>query len=42
MKSFDELMSRFPEELVNKLKSTEQNPKWHPEGNAYNHERIVF
>lgn len=27
----------FPFTLLSQLKQTEQNPKWHPEGNVWNH-----
>ena len=42
MKSFEEMMSRFPDEIIDKLKKTEQNPKWHPEGVVWEHSKIVY
>lgn len=39
---FEELINRFPIEIVDKLKKTEQNPIWHPEGCVYNHVKIVY
>jgi len=42
MLQFEEAIHRFPKELVNKLKETQQNPKYHKEGSIYNHIKIVF
>ncbi|MCK9445664.1 HD domain-containing protein [bacterium] len=39
---FEELINRFPAELVDGLKNTEQNPIWHPEIYVYNHIKIVY
>ena len=40
--TFDELYSRLPEQLRNAMKECEQDPVWHPEGNAEIHTRLVF
>ncbi len=42
IRNFEEMIERFPADLVRSLKKTEQNPEWHPEGNVYNHIKIVF
>lgn len=34
-------MKKYPLNLLLKLKSTEQSPKYHPEGNAWNHTMLV-
>ena len=39
---FEELINRFPKDIVDGLKTTEQNPIWHPEGEVYNHILIVY
>ena len=39
---FETLINRLPADLVNTLKSTEQDPIWHPEGNIYIHTKLVF
>lgn len=39
---FNDIMSRFPSELLESLKSTPQNPKWHPEGCVLNHIEMVY
>lgn len=42
MYDFGDLINRLPQEIVYKLISTDQNPKWHPEGNCYIHTYQVF
>ena len=39
---FNEAISRFPEFVTDFLKTTPQNPKWHPEGCVMNHVELVF
>lgn len=39
---FNEIMSRFPSDLLESLKDTPQNPKWHPEGCVLNHIEMVY
>jgi len=39
---FEELINRLPSEIVEKLKSTKENPLYHPEGTVYNHINLVF
>ena len=40
--NFEEMINRFPKELVDKLKNTQQNPKYHKEGDVYIHTKLVF
>lgn len=43
--SFKYIYKNIPEELkisVDKMRYTEQSSKWHPEGNVYNHTKIVL
>jgi predicted kinase len=40
--SFQRLIDKFPKEVVDKLRTTEQNPNWHPEISVYNHLYIVY
>lgn len=43
--TFETFIREIPEpikEILNLCKTTPQSPKWHPEGNVYNHIRIVF
>jgi hypothetical protein len=40
--NFEEYISKLPKEIVEKLRRSKQNPKWHPEGSVYNHLKIVF
>lgn len=40
--TFNEILSFLPKEIIEQLKETEQNPKWHPEGNVYNHLKLVY
>ena len=40
--SFEEYINKLPKEIIERLKKAEQNPKWHPEGNVYNHLKQVF
>lgn len=42
MDSFELMINRFPKEIVEALKNTEQNPKYHPEGQVYWHIKKVF
>lgn len=42
MKSFEEMINRFPEEIIKALKNLEQNEKYHKEGSVYNHIKLVF
>lgn len=39
---FNEAINRFPEAMVQCLKDTQQNPKWHAEGAVFNHIQMVF
>jgi hypothetical protein len=39
---FEDLINRLPKSLVQKLKDTNQDKKWHSEGSAYNHIKMVF
>lgn len=36
------LINRLPKEVVEQLKSTEQNPRYHAEGNVYVHTQMVL
>jgi len=40
--SYKTLMSRLPKDVIDRLKSTEQSPKFHKEGNVYIHTQMVF
>ncbi|MGD9678162.1 MAG: AAA family ATPase [Vulcanibacillus sp.] len=40
--SFEDMISLFPDEIVDKLKKTIQDPKWHSEGPVYEHIKLVF
>lgn len=40
--TFDELWNRLPDFIRTAMKSCEQDPKWHPEGNTYTHTEMVF
>lgn len=43
--SWDEILSKAPKEIVDlieKSKTTQQSPKWHPENEVYNHIKIVY
>jgi predicted HD phosphohydrolase len=42
MELFEEAINRFPKEVVSALKKTEQDPKHHPEGNVYEHIKLVY
>ena len=42
MSQFEEFINRLPTEVVQQLKDTKQDVKWHPEGNVYNHIKLVF
>lgn len=37
-----ELLNEYPFIMLSKLKDTEQSPKYHPEGNAWNHTMLVI
>jgi hypothetical protein len=39
---FDELFGRLPELIQSAIIKCEQDPKYHPEGNCYNHIKLVF
>jgi predicted kinase len=40
--SFQSEINKLPKEIVQQLKDTPQSPKWHPEGNCYNHVWMVY
>ena len=40
--NFETLINRLPKQIVDSLKSTEQSPIWHAEGNVYIHTKMVF
>jgi predicted kinase len=40
--SFQSEISKFPKELVQQLRDTMQNLKYHPEGSVYNHIYLVY
>ena len=40
--TFEELINRLPDVLVNALKNSMQDPIWHPEGSVYTHTKMVF
>lgn len=40
--TYEEMMSRLPKDIVQKLKDTEQSPKWHAEGDVYVHSKMVY
>jgi len=42
MTNFDKYINKLPFLIVTKLKHTMQDPKWHPEGNVFNHTKLVF
>lgn len=37
MKSFQYMINKLPKDIVQALKDTKQNPKWHPEQSVYKH-----
>jgi len=39
---FDRFLEKLPPEITSKLKSIQQNELHHPEGNLYNHMKVVF
>jgi hypothetical protein len=39
---FDRFLGKLPMEITSKLKTIQQDPVHHPEGNLYNHMKIVF
>lgn len=39
---FDTYIKKLPKKIIDDLKNTSQDPKWHPEGNVYNHTKLVF
>ena len=40
--TFEQEINKFPKEIVDKLIKTEQHLAYHPEGNVYNHTKIVY
>ena len=40
--NFETYINKLPKEVVEALKKSQQNPDFHPEGNAYNHTKQVF
>jgi predicted kinase len=42
MDSFQKVINKLPKEIIQKLKETQQNEKYHPEGNCYNHIWLVY
>ena len=41
MKSIEDDLWGTPLQIINELKTVEQSPKYHPEGNVYNHLKLV-
>ena len=41
MKSIEDDLWGTPLQIINELKTVEQSPKYHPEGNVYNHVMLV-
>lgn len=37
-----DLINEYPFSMISKLKKTEQSPKYHPEGNVWNHTMLVI
>ncbi len=42
LQSFQTEINKFPKEIIDKLKNTQQDLKYHPEGNVYNHIWLVY
>jgi hypothetical protein len=42
MTKFEKYINKLPVSLVQKMKDCMQDPKYHPEGNVYNHIELVF